>query len=77
MSMRRKANLSAFLALVMLTAASVPAFPHNWKNAADAVSMELVGQVNNVGAASSFQFGYLSFINGIDTATIFSGADSE
>jgi hypothetical protein len=76
MSTRRKAELRAFLALVMLTTASVPAFPHNWKNAADAVSMELIGQVNNV-ETSSFQFGYLSYINGIDTATIFSGAPQD
>jgi hypothetical protein len=70
---RREANLRAFLTLIMLATASVPAFPDTWKNAADDVSMELIGQVNNAGA-SSFQFGYLSYINGIDTATIFSGA---
>ena len=68
----RRRNLKVFLALVMLTTASVPALPDTSKNAADGVSMELVGQVNNAGA-SSFQFGYLTYINGIDTATIFSG----
>jgi hypothetical protein len=72
MGMRRKANFRAFLALVMLTTASVPAFPDTWTNAADDVSMELVGQVNNT-PTSSFQFGYLTYINGIDTATIFNG----
>lgn len=76
MSMRREADFRAFLALVMLTTASVPAFPDTWKNAADDVSMELVGQVINDGA-SSFQFGYLSYINGIDTATIFSGTPQD
>ena len=35
--------------------------------------MELIGQLAGSGA-SAFQFGYLSYINGIDTATIFSGA---
>ena len=72
--MSRRRNLRAVLALVVLTTTSVPALADTWKNAADGVSMELVGQVNNVGA-SSIQFGYLSFINGIDTATIFSGTD--
>jgi hypothetical protein len=76
MSMRRKGTLRAFLASVMLTTASVPAFPDTWKNAADGVSMELVGQVNNAGA-NSFQFGYLSYINGIDTAAIFSGTPQD
>ena len=72
MSTRRKANLRVFLALVMLTIVCGPASADTWKNAAHDVSMELVGQVNNDGA-SSFQFGYLSYINGIDTATIFAG----
>jgi len=71
--MRRKPNLKVLLALVMLAAAPLPVFPDNWKNSADDVSMELVGQVINSGA-SSFQFGYLSYINGIDTATLFGGA---
>ena len=52
--LRREANLRAFLTLIMLATASVPAFPDTWKNAADDVSMELIGQVNNAGA-SSFQ----------------------
>jgi hypothetical protein len=72
MSITRQASLSAFLALVMLNTVSVPAFPGPRTNAADDVSMELVGQVNNVDT-SSFQFGYLNFINGIDTARIFNG----
>lgn len=71
--MRRKATLRVSLVLVMLAIASVPAFSDSWKNSADDVSMELVGQVINSGT-SSFQFGYLSYINGIDTATLFSGA---
>jgi hypothetical protein len=71
--MRRKVNLRVFLALVVLATASVPAFPDGWKNSADDVSMELVGQVINSGV-NSFQFGYLSYINGIDTSAIFSGA---
>ncbi len=72
MGIRTEANLRALLAWGLLTTASVPALPDTWKNAADDVSMELVGQVINDGA-SSFQFGYLNYINGIDTATIFSG----
>src|SRR5262245_47712309 len=73
MSMRRKVTLRGALFLVVLALASVPVFSDTWKNSADDVSMELIGQVINSGA-SSFQFGYLSYINGIDTATLFSGA---
>ncbi len=74
--MRKRANLRVFLALVMLASSSVPAFPDDWKNSEDGVSMELIGQLGSSGA-SAFQFGYLSYINGIDTATIFSGAPQD
>ena len=74
--MRKRANLRVFLALVMLASSSVPAFPDDWKNSEDDVSMELIGQLGSSGA-SAFQFGYLSYINGIDTATIFSGAPQD
>ena len=57
----------------MLASSSFPAFSDDWKNSEDDVSMELIGQLAGTGA-SAFQFGYLSYINGIDTATIFSGA---
>ena len=43
--MRKKANLRVFLALVMLASSSVPAFPDDWKNSEDDVSMELIGQL--------------------------------
>ena len=74
--MRKKVNLRVFLALVMLASSSVPAFPDDWKNSEDDVSMELIGQLGGSGT-SAFQFGYLSYINGIDTATIFSGAPQD
>jgi hypothetical protein len=76
MDMRKKTTFRVFLALVMLAGSSVPAFPDDWKNSEDDVSMELIGQLASSGA-SAFQFGYLSYINGIDTATIFSGAPQD
>lgn len=74
--MRKKVSLRVVLALVMLASSSVPVFPDDWKNNEDDVSMELIGQLAASGA-SAFQFGYLSYINGIDTANIFSGAPQD
>jgi hypothetical protein len=71
MNITRRANFGVFLTSIMLITAG-PAFPNDWRNTDDAISMELVGQVNNVDI-SSFQFGYLNFIKGIDRTTIFSG----
>ena len=70
--MNPKRISSMLLAVVFVLATmSAPVFPQSKKNSAEDVSMELIGQVINPTPSSSIQFGYLSYINGIDT--IFSG----
>jgi hypothetical protein len=55
----------------VITTMSAPVLPQSKKNSADDVSMELIGQVINPTPSSSVQYGYLSYVNGIDT--VFSG----
>ena len=70
--MNLKRISTMWLAVVFVfTTMSAPVFPQSKKNSSDDVSMELIGQVINPTPSSSIQYGYLSYINGIDT--VFSG----
>jgi len=70
MNLKRISTMCLAVAFVFTTM-SAPVFPQSKKNSPDDVSMELIGQVINPTPSSSIQYGYLSYINGIDT--VFSG----
>ena len=60
------------LAVVFVLAnLSAPVFPQSKKNSPDDISLELIGQVINPTPSSSIQYGYLSYVNGIET--VFTG----
>ena len=70
--MKRRVIFNPLLALVLLVTMSVPALSQSKKSSPEGdVSLELIGQVLNSGAMSA-QYGYLSYINGIES--IFSAA---
>jgi len=71
--MKRRVIFNLFPALVLLVTMSVPALSQPKKKGADDVAMELIGQVINSSATTSIQFGYIDYVNGIDTS-IFSGS---
>ncbi len=70
--MKLKPISAMLLAVVfVLTFMSAPVLPQSKKNSPEDVSMELIGQVLNPTPTSSIQFGYLSYVNGIET--VFTG----
>lgn len=64
--MKPKTMLRVLVAILLVAAISLPGSAQSKKSVSDDVAIELVGQVINPNASTSIQFGYLSYINGID-----------
>ncbi|HKA17398.1 MAG TPA: hypothetical protein VKN18_03695 [Blastocatellia bacterium] len=71
--MKPRVIFNLFLTLILLFTMSVPGLSQPKKKGTNDVALELIGQVINPSAASSIQFGYLNYVNGIATP-IFSGS---
>lgn len=66
-----KTSIVASLAFAILVGVSVPVYPHDEggskvKTPDGDVKLELVGQVRNLPPNASNQYGYLSFLDGVD-----------
>ncbi|MEO8042638.1 MAG: hypothetical protein ABI646_08520 [Acidobacteriota bacterium] len=65
--MRKEMSYRILLTVTILACISAPALAQGKRHDPNDVALELVGQVTNPSPASSFQVGYLSSINGIDS----------
>lgn len=78
--MRKPRILAVLLSLLALSAVGLPQYARGDTNrpAADnAIAAELIGQVTNPTPRLSTQYGYLSFLTGVDPTTIATGDVSE
>jgi hypothetical protein len=64
--MRLRSVLAGITLIAFVVVSSTPPVLASKKRADSDVSMEIVGAVLNTSATSSIQFGYLSFVNGLD-----------
>ncbi len=74
--MKQQSTIRMILAIAMIMAVAFTALPQSKKTSSDDVAIEVIGQVFNPTPTSSTQFGFLSYINGIDNVFA-AGAQNE
>lgn len=71
--MRQELSFRIMLAIAIISWIAAPSLAQGNAHRPDDIAMELIGQVTNPTSTTSFQCGYLSYVNGIDSP-IFAGS---